>query len=66
MADKPVCSSCAFFEDHHANNDREIRDAGLCRFNPPVTQPVADAVGYWPVVKESDWCGHFAKEGLAA
>ncbi|WBU53385.1 hypothetical protein [Paracoccus sp. SCSIO 75233] len=53
------CSDCAFFEDHKANSEVNLDDAGLCRFNPPVTQPTADKRGLWPVVKSNDWCGHF-------
>ncbi len=57
-----TCAKCAFFEDHVANGEKELADAGLCRFNPPVTQIAPDARGLWPVVKESDWCGHFEEE----
>ena len=53
------CAECVFFEDHVANGTQAVRDAGLCRFNPPVTQPSADARGFWPVVTSNDWCGHF-------
>lgn len=61
---KHTCSECAFFEDHKANTAATLSDAGLCRFNPPVSQPAADARGLWPIVKTDDWCGHF--EGEAA
>lgn len=54
-----ACSTCAFYEDHVANTKADLPDAGLCRFNPPVSQPSADARGLWPVVKSDDWCGHF-------
>ena len=60
MSDQ-ACQSCAFFEFHVANTKVELNDAGLCRFNPPVTQPEPDARGFWPVVKADDWCGHFAQ-----
>ena len=53
------CGSCAFFDGHDAPASGH---EGLCRFNPPVTQPTADAHGLWPVVSEKDWCGHFAPE----
>lgn len=66
MSKGAACSACAFYEDHIANSDRKIEDAGLCRFNPPVTQPAADARGYWPIVKSDDWCGHFSAELKAA
>ena len=54
-----ACKTCAFYENHAANNNAELSDAGLCRFNPPVTQPQPDTRGLWPVVKSDDWCGHF-------
>ncbi|WP_045386885.1 hypothetical protein [Falsirhodobacter sp. alg1] len=57
------CADCAFFEDHVV--EAKADDAGLCRFNPPVTQPSADQRGLWPVVTANDWCGHFAS-GIAA
>ncbi len=62
------CGRCTFFDEHHADGGQDSVDAGLCRFNPPVSQPGPDAHGLWPVVTEKDWCGHFASEnlGLAA
>ncbi|WP_339114856.1 hypothetical protein [Thioclava sp. GXIMD2076] len=57
-----TCSDCAFFEDHKTNAAAAADDAGLCRFNPPVSQPDASAHGLWPVVKTDDWCGHFEAE----
>ena len=48
-----------------ASAERAAHD-GLCRFNPPVSQPTADAHGLWPVVTEKDWCGHFAPEIASA
>lgn len=55
-----ACGNCAFFDDHHGNNAATTQDGGLCRFNPPITQPTAEAHGLWPIVSEQDWCGHFA------
>jgi hypothetical protein len=60
------CQSCKFFDDHHGNGAKAQDDAGLCRFNPPVSQPSADAKGLWPVVESKDWCGHFTAEMTAA
>ena len=57
-----TCSSCVFFEDHAAQMQKATDDAGLCRFNPPVSQPDANAKGLWPVVTTRDWCGHFTAE----
>jgi hypothetical protein len=42
------------------------RHEGLCRFNPPVTQPSAEAHGLWPVVGATDWCGHFSVDTATA
>jgi hypothetical protein len=36
------------------------KNAGLCRYNPPMAQAGADTAGLWPVVGTKDWCGHFA------
>ena len=60
------CGACAFFDEKRA---APAQHDGLCRFNPPVSQPGPDAHGLWPVVSEEDWCGHFeadARVGLTA
>lgn len=54
------CESCVYFDDHAQTGEQVVSDGGLCRFNPPVSQPAPDAHGLWPVVSNSDWCGHFA------
>lgn len=54
-----ACTKCKFF-DSHANKPQA--EDGLCRFNPPVTQPSAEAHGLWPVVSSDDWCGHFSND----
>ncbi|MDQ7777446.1 hypothetical protein [Paracoccus aminovorans] len=59
------CSACAFFENHAANSDSQLADAGLCRAKPPVTQKDADSRGFWPVVSSNDWCGEFATQFAA-
>ena len=64
-----ACGNCAFFDDHHGNNAASTAEGGLCRFNPPVSQPGPEAHGLWPVVSEKDWCGHFEADkvgGLTA
>jgi len=53
------CASCVFFDDHHGNSGATSADGGLCRYNPPVTQPEPNGRGLWPVVTLNDWCGHF-------
>ncbi len=60
-----ACGQCCFFDHHHGNGAAAARDGGLCRFNPPVSQPGPDAHGLWPVVSEQDWCGHFEPEQRA-
>ena len=62
------CTSCAYFDDHARNDEaaQAADDEGLCRFNPPVSQPGPDAHGLWPVVRAEDWCGHYAPEDQAA
>ena len=52
------CASCVFYDDHQGNAGSTSADAGLCRFNPPVSQPDANSRGLWPVVASGDWCGH--------
>ena len=59
------CGSCAFFDTHHANGGTSSQDGGLCRFNPPVSQPTPEAHGLWPVVSETEWCGHFAPDSVS-
>lgn len=65
MLHAAACEACTFYESHVANAGTVTDDAGLCRFNPPVSQPDANARGLWPVVASDDWCGHFSQEGNA-
>lgn len=61
------CTQCVFFDDHQGNKGTVANDAGLCRYNPPVSQPDPDSRGLWPVVTAHDWCGHFtAPHGKAS
>ncbi|GJD75928.1 MULTISPECIES: hypothetical protein [Methylobacterium] len=61
-----ACESCRFFDDHKLNGGMAAGDEGLCRFNPPVSQPEPKSPGLWPVVASKDWCGHFTAEMSAA
>ncbi|GJD52248.1 hypothetical protein OPKNFCMD_5011 [Methylobacterium crusticola] len=54
-----ACQSCRYFDDHALNGAAPRGDEGLCRFNPPVSQPDPHGHGLWPVVAAEDWCGHF-------
>ena len=58
-----ACTKCKFFDEAAAKPQSAD---GLCRFNPPVSQPSADTHGLWPVVSSSDWCGHFSIDTAAA
>ncbi len=58
-----ACTKCKYFDDHVA---KPQADEGLCRFNPPVSQPSADAPGLWPVVSAADWCGRFTVDTMTA
>lgn len=60
------CESCKFFDEHKVNGAAAQHDEGLCRFNPPVSQPGPEAHGLWPVVGSTDWCGHYTPEMTAA
>jgi hypothetical protein len=66
MSENTTCNVCAFYESHAANDGKASENAGLCRFNPPMTQPEPNARGLWPVVTSSDWCGHFSSDRKAA
>ena len=61
-----ACESCRFYDEHKGNGAVAKADEGLCRFNPPVSQPGPDTKGLWPVVATSDWCGHFTANMTAA
>ena len=49
-----ACAKCKFF-DSEATGEQ----LGLCRYNPPISQPSGDQAGVWPKVEANDWCGHF-------
>lgn len=50
-----ACAKCTFFDMQASAGP----DLGLCRYNPPISQPSPDAHGLWPVVASKDWCGHY-------
>ena len=60
------CETCRFFNEHKGNGAVAQNDAGLCRFNPPVSQPAPESKGLWPIVGAQDWCGHYTPEMTAA
>jgi hypothetical protein len=49
-----ACAKCKFFDQ-----EGTTADLGLCRYNPPISQPSGEQAGVWPKVEASDWCGHF-------
>ena len=49
-----ACAKCKFFDGEQASDS-----LGLCRYNPPISQPNGNAAGIWPKVEANDWCGHF-------
>jgi hypothetical protein len=53
-----ACGNCQFFDSHGAKA-LKAANGGLCRYNPPISQPSAKDHGLWPVVEAKDWCGHF-------
>ncbi|BAQ49225.1 MULTISPECIES: hypothetical protein [Methylobacterium] len=60
------CQSCRYYDYHKLNGGAAQGDEGLCRFNPPVSQPEPQGHGLWPVVSAQDWYGHFSPEAMAA
>lgn len=51
------CDECRWFSRANFPN----ANWGLCRIAPPAALMTTDGVtGYWPDVKQDDWCGHFA------
>jgi hypothetical protein len=56
-----ACVNCQFYDTQSsAAANLTEKDAGLCRFYPPLAQPGPHSLGAWPVVEQADWCGHFA------
>ena len=53
-----ACAKCKFFDSEKSDT------LGLCRYNPPISQPSGEAAGVWPKVQANDWCGHY--EPIAA
>jgi hypothetical protein len=49
-----ACAKCKFFDGEETG-----ASLGLCRYNPPISQPSGDAAGVWPKVEANDWCGHY-------
>ena len=60
------CQSCRYYDHNKLNGAVAQGEEGLCRFNPPVSQPEPQGHGLWPVVSAQDWCGHFSPETMAA
>lgn len=54
-----ACAKCTFFDVGASAGP----DLGLCRYNPPISQPGPNDHGLWPVVAGKDWCGHYQPKG---
>lgn len=54
-----ACGKCRYFDT--ASNESMGQSLGLCRYNPPISQPTQDSHGVWPKVEASDWCGHYER-----
>jgi hypothetical protein len=54
-----ACGNCQFFDTQSKAAKKAEREAGLCRYNPPLPQ-AEDETAVWPLVRSKDWCGHFA------
>ena len=52
-----ACNNCTYFE-HGGTNVNLEKNSGACRINPPSASDL-DRIGFWPVVRSSDWCGSF-------
>lgn len=48
-----ACEKCRYFDAQASGS------LGLCRYNPPISQPNGETAGVWPKVEARDWCGHF-------
>ena len=54
-----ACGKCRYFDQ--ASTEAHGASLGLCRYNPPISQPTQDSHGVWPKVEASDWCGHYER-----
>lgn len=61
MINNAACAKCSFY-DEHATAVQAPKTDGLCRYNPPVSQPGPEEHGLWPIVSSGDWCGHFSPD----
>ena len=50
-----ACATCTYYDIQAAAGP----DVGLCRYNPPISQPGPGERGLWPIVAERDWCGQY-------
>jgi len=39
----------------------DYKEDGICRFSPPTVSPTSNnAMGVWPRVEKTDWCGKYS------
>lgn len=52
-----TCENCRYYLSVQTG----YKEDGTCRFSPPVVSVVSeDALGVWPRVKKTDWCGKYS------
>lgn len=58
-----ACGKCRFFDTASTESlgASGSTSLGLCRYNPPISQPTQDSHGLWPKVEAADWCGHYER-----
>lgn len=55
-----ACGNCQFFDTQSKLAKQAQKNAGLCRYNPPLARSEGHSPAVWPMVETKDWCGHFA------
>ena len=58
------CVQCLFFSPYPGPRDSKEKNAGQCRWRPPVVI-MEDGVGpevIWPLVFEDDFCGQYKEK----
>ncbi|OIQ52027.1 hypothetical protein BerOc1_00498 [Pseudodesulfovibrio hydrargyri] len=52
-----LCENCRYYLAVQTN----YKEDGTCRFAPPTISLISEqAMGIWPKVKNTDWCGQFS------
>ena len=59
-----LCKTCLYFSSYRGPRDTNEKDAGQCRWRPPVVI-TEDGIGpevIWPLVFEDDFCGQYKEK----